>query len=178
MSLPLKVVFVLSLLLSGGAAAPSFPVWPSQFSVDFNETTSGVPFLSGKTTGKFYYDAAHHRSLTTRYSARFRLKRLLPYLVFHYCRVNGKYDRYCGSERIGKSTACNHLVTNGIRYLVFPDLEFCCACCNAAAGCDILKPNWLACLLICMLTHLQTKCLHHFRIRSMQPLWEMSLTVA
>ena len=78
MSLPLKVVSVLSLLLSGGAAAPSFPVWPSQFSVDFNETTSGVPFLSGKTTGKFYYDAAHHRSLTTRCRARFCLKRLCP----------------------------------------------------------------------------------------------------
>jgi hypothetical protein len=30
-----------------------------------------------------------------------------------------------------------------MRYLLFPGLGECCACCSAAEGCGILDPHWL-----------------------------------
>ena len=32
---------------------------------------------------------------------------------------------------------------NRCRYLYYPDESDCCYCCNAAAGCGLLKPDWL-----------------------------------
>ena len=46
----------------------------------------------------------------------------------------------------GDDSPCVHLVVNGTRYLIWPDLKpapFCCACCNAAAGCGIVTPTWM-----------------------------------
>lgn len=30
-----------------------------------------------------------------------------------------------------------------MRYLIWPRLSFCCACCTAAAGCGIVTPTWM-----------------------------------
>ena len=54
-------------------------------------------------------------------------------------RVQG--DRYCGSVHPLTDTPCTHLVAGGWRYLLFPKLLSCCACCSAAAGCGVLSPR-------------------------------------
>lgn len=40
-------------------------------------------------------------------------------------------------------TPCTHFVVDGLRYLAFPSLNYCCACCTAEDGCGIVKPDWL-----------------------------------
>jgi hypothetical protein len=79
--------------------------------------------LVGNTTGVYLYDYTNKRALTTR--------------------VNGKVDRFCGTV-LGGDHACNHLVLNGTRYLVYPDLKFCCNCCDDAHGCGVIKPDFLS----------------------------------
>lgn len=37
----------------------------------------------------------------------------------------------------------SHFVSNGTRYLWWPKLNDCCSCCDAAAGCGILRPDWI-----------------------------------
>jgi hypothetical protein len=57
-------------------------------------------------------------------------------------RATGKYDRYCGTVKTDDSP-CTHLVLDGMRYLWWPQLSFCCKCCNSAAGCGVVVPNWM-----------------------------------
>jgi hypothetical protein len=71
-----------------------------------------------------YYDATHNRS---------RLDR-----------ANGAYDMFCGSLQPNLTTACVSLVTEGKRYIYFPNKKQCCICCDAEHGCGILKPDWLS----------------------------------
>jgi hypothetical protein len=59
-------------------------------------------------------------------------------------RSTGKYDRYCSSIEFFEDIPCTHLVVGGLRYLVYPSKQYCCACCTSEQGCGILKPNWLA----------------------------------
>ncbi|KNC53032.1 uncharacterized protein AMSG_09324 [Thecamonas trahens ATCC 50062] len=118
---------LIPLSLSAPDASP--PVWPGTFTIAFNETASIPHIISGQTTGVMYYDAAHGRSLVTR--------------------VNGKYDRYCGSVEIARNTPCNHLVVPSasgqqVRYLDFPERKYCCQCCTQAQGCGVVSPDWMA----------------------------------
>ena len=41
------------------------------------------------------------------------------------------------------STAHSHIVTGGKRYLWYPQLQHCCFCCDDAAGCGTLVPDWI-----------------------------------
>lgn len=34
-------------------------------------------------------------------------------------------------------------MTGGKRYLWFPKLDYCCDCCDEAAGCGTLQPDWI-----------------------------------
>jgi len=104
---------------------PDSPVWPDTFSYTFTEST-WAPVIGNKTTsGTYYYSWP-----------------LKAYLV---TRENGRYDRYCGTNGVKafQDTPCNHLVVNGIRFLLYPEKKECCNCCTAAQGCGILKKNWL-----------------------------------
>lgn len=53
------------------------------------------------------------------------------------------YDRYCSTIFPLEDTPCTHLVVDGNRYLDFPAKNSCCLCCNEAAGCGVVVPNWL-----------------------------------
>lgn len=64
------------------------PVWPDQFTMDFNETAK--MFISGKTTGTWYYDASNNRQVIER--------------------KNGRHDRYCNSVFELQDTPCRHIV--------------------------------------------------------------------
>jgi hypothetical protein len=58
----MKASIVAGLVASASAsAAPATPVWPSSFSVSFNETTS-IIIASYNTSGVWYYDYANNRA--------------------------------------------------------------------------------------------------------------------
>ena len=58
-------------------------------------------------------------------------------------RRNGMNDPFCGPIQPNVSTHCTMLTRDGKRYIFFPEKRLCCVCCDAAHGCDVLKPNWL-----------------------------------
>jgi hypothetical protein len=77
----------------------------------------------GTTNGTYWYDFTNGKARTDR--------------------ANGKYDRYCGSVYKLTDTPCTHLVVDGLRYLVFPQKQYCCMCCTAAKGCGIMRRDWV-----------------------------------
>ena len=99
------------------------PVWPDQFTQTFTEKLTYPIIGTGVTSGVFYYN------WTTK---QYRIDR-----------VNGKWDRYCGSVYKFRNTPCSHFVNEGKRFLYFPEMNDCCMCCTDKGGCGILKPNWL-----------------------------------
>ena len=99
------------------------PVWQPQWEAQFTETFKYPIIGSSNTTGSFYYDWTNNR--------------------YRVDRENGKWDRYCGSVYKLTSTPCSHIVSEGKRYLWFPEKDYCCFCCDAAHGCGLLKPNWV-----------------------------------
>ena len=111
--------FTAAALVAAQQRAP--PVWASAWSVNFSETTS-IVVASYNTTGAWFYDFTN---------ARERLDR-----------ATGKYDRYCGSVD-GVDAPCSHLVSGGLRYLVWPTQSKCCGCCNSTQGCGIVTPTWM-----------------------------------
>jgi hypothetical protein len=58
-------------------------------------------------------------------------------------RADGNGDRYCGSVHPFSRTPCRHVVVDSRRYLVFPELNDCCFCCDSGHGCGVLRPDWL-----------------------------------
>ena len=102
---------------------PTAPSWPSRFSQTFIENFTYPIVGTGTTTGTFYYDWSNKR--------------------YRVDRENGKWDRYCGTIYKFQSTPCSHIVVDGMRYLYFPEKNYCCMCCTDKGGCGVLKPNWM-----------------------------------
>lgn len=98
------------------------PSWPNLFQQDFSEKMI-YSIFKGTTNGTIYYDFQN---------LRYRIDR-----------ENGKFDRYCGSVYKLTKTPCSHYVVDNMRYLHFPEKNHCCACCDSAHGCGILKPDWM-----------------------------------
>lgn len=121
--LQLAAALVAALARAPGASAqrPDPPVWPPAFSVAFNETT--WLFQSYNFSGVWYYDYANGRQRIDR--------------------STGAHDRYCGTIVTAEDAPCSHLVVDAVRYLVWPTLSKCCGCCNATAGCGVVKPTWM-----------------------------------
>ena len=99
------------------------PTWANKFSQYFEETMKYPVIGEGHTTGTMYYDFNTLRSRLDRQS--------------------GRYDRYCGTVYKFQDTPCTHYVSEGMRYLHFPDKNYCCMCCTSEKGCGVLKPNWM-----------------------------------
>jgi hypothetical protein len=57
-------------------------------------------------------------------------------------KVTGRYDPTCNSVLPNVTTKCQHLIVNDKRYIVFPEKQQCCFCCDASHGCGIVKPDW------------------------------------
>ena len=112
------------LLLFGFSESQVPPSWPNIFQEDFTEVLSYPLLGSGNTTGTIYYDWTMQR---------YALKR-----------QNGNWDRYCGTVYMFTDTPCTHIVSNGLRYLHFPDQKYCCMCCSGVNGCGVLRPDWTA----------------------------------
>jgi len=108
------------------AQTPLTPVWPNVFWQPFTETTSYPLIGSHSTTGSYYYDWTIQS--------------------YRIDRANGRYDRYCGLDGPYQfeNTPCSQIVNNGNRYIYYSALNVCCFCCNAANGCGMLFPTWMA----------------------------------
>eukprot|EP00775_Hariotina_reticulata_P005294 gene5294-5529_t len=86
------------------------------------------------------------------------------------CDNKGSYvAQYCMSIHPLTDTPCTHLVVGGQRYLIFPQLGQCCRCCDAAAGCGILDPNWLAEAEYIGQVWMQGQLAYEWAIRGLQP---------
>ena len=101
--------------------APNPPMWSPSFYVAYEET-----FVKGNASytfnGQFFYDAPNKRQRADK--------------------VNGRYDATCASILPNVSTKCQHLVVDEKRYIVFPDKNQCCMCCDAEHGCGIMRADW------------------------------------
>lgn len=51
------------------------------------------------------------------------------------CGLNGLYAFY--------NTPCTQYVSEGVRYLYYPEYNKCCNCCSAEDGCGVVIPTWL-----------------------------------
>lgn len=115
-----RLITVQAILIFALALDP--PVWPGSFEEAFDEK-----FVSTNTTaevnGILYYDGDNNRS---------RLDR-----------INGELDKFCNSLAPNINTPCQNLVTEGKRYIIFPQKSQCCFCCDSDHGCGILKRDWL-----------------------------------
>ena len=106
------------------AVSVDTPRWPDKWKATFNEKMTYPVIGSGETAGTMAYDVTSGQYIVDR--------------------ANGKWDRYCGSVYKFRNLRCTHYVSEGKRYLDFPEKNYCCYCCDAAHGCGILKPDWMS----------------------------------
>lgn len=119
----LSFALIFSVLFLGSLCQVTPPVWPSTWQASFNESMRDGPIEKGSTTGVYFYDFANNRSRIDR--------------------VDGKYDRYCGTEEIDVSTPCSQVVVEKEFWLLFEERQKCCRCCTDAEGCGVVSPDWL-----------------------------------
>jgi hypothetical protein len=121
----MKIALVIIALAALALADPLPPRWPPSYVQDFHEVNTYPVIGNFHTDGEFFYDAP---------TGRYRVDR-----------QNGKGDRYCWLHgfNILWNQKCSHIVSEGKRYLYYPEQNSCCYCCNAAQGCGILRQDWL-----------------------------------
>ena len=118
-----KFIIALSILaLASATTQPIPPIWSNQWQADFHEEMNDGIFGKGSTTGTLYYDWTNNLSRVDR--------------------ANGKKDRYCGTVKF-KETPCSQIVVDDVRYVYYPELNYCCACCTQKQGCGLLLPTWV-----------------------------------
>lgn len=118
-----KIALISALLLAVAVADRQPPVWPNQWEAKFTEKNTYPIIGTKENSGSFFYDWTNNR--------------------YRVDRDDGKFDRYCGSVYKFTSTPCSHIVTEGKRYLYFPEKDYCCYCCDAAHGCGLTRPDWV-----------------------------------
>jgi hypothetical protein len=84
----MRILVACILLALALAEAPTPPVWPNQFTMEFNETSRII--VAGITKGIWYYDAANNRHVIER--------------------KDGRHNRYCDSVFYQQSTPCRQIV--------------------------------------------------------------------
>ena len=118
-------MYLLLLLATAWAQTPAFPLWNPVWYSNFTETRTYAAYGVSEVTGVWYYNASLNISRMDRSS--------------------GRNDPFCGMNDwfMFFDTPCTHLINNGIRYMVYPQLQICCNCCSDSDGCGIIKPTWL-----------------------------------
>ena len=121
----MKYIVLLAIILAFAMSQDEDPMWNNRWCEDFTEQFTYGWLGPYTTSGKMCYDWD-----------------LKQYAVY---RDNGHWDRYCGFDwyHIWFASPCTHYVKNATRYLHYPKENYCCTCCYAEDGCDVLKPNWL-----------------------------------
>ena len=91
------------LLLLGCFLALTFalepPVFPSQYTLEFNESAYIAIANPGETKGTIYFDDLKNRQ--------------------SIYRDNGRFDRFCGTVFRDIDTPCNHIIIEGIPLFYF-----------------------------------------------------------
>lgn len=109
----------LSLVILGLCVDP--PIWPDVWSQEF---VVNYTFVGGVyTVGKHWYDYGNNSERVT----------------FQ----NGQYESICSSIMPDVNTVCTQILTNGNLYVIFPENQRCCRCCNNISGCVVKNPQWL-----------------------------------
>ena len=85
------IIGVIFLALCGLVITETPPHWPSQFTIDFNETSSVLN--KGSTNGTLWYDTPNNRET-----------------IF---RQHSRHDRYCGTIFAVGDFPCSHITTGG-----------------------------------------------------------------
>jgi len=118
-----KLIVILCIfVLTSATTQPSPPTWANQWQANFHEEINDGIFGKGSTTGTLYFDWTNNLSRVDR--------------------TNGRKDRYCGTVKF-KETPCSQIVVDDIRYIYYPELNYCCACCTKKEGCGLLLPTWI-----------------------------------
>lgn len=114
-------VFLLCALLclALGVTAPNYNY---SFHINFDES-----YIQNQTTyrvnGQTFYDPQNNRERVDR--------------------TNGRYNLFCGTIIPNVTTPCQSYTVKDKRWIVFPQRQQCCFCCDSSHGCGILKPDWL-----------------------------------
>lgn len=98
--------------------------WADTWQMPFKESMKlGWDNVKSEVTGMFYYDYTKKRMRITRTSCR--------------------GDRFAGNTRLFDNSPCDHIiVSNGSRFLYWPQRKHCCYCCGPRF-CSALKPEWI-----------------------------------
>ena len=115
-----KILVTFVLVMAVLALDP--PTYNYAFKINFDETFI-INKAQYKVNGQFIYDPVNNRERVDR--------------------TNGRYDIVCGTVLPNTTTPCQQITVNNTRWIVFPQKTSCCACCDAAHGCGILRPDWL-----------------------------------
>eukprot|EP01012_Entosiphon_sulcatum_P009260 TRINITY_DN1515_c0_g1_i9.p1 TRINITY_DN1515_c0_g1~~TRINITY_DN1515_c0_g1_i9.p1 ORF type:complete len:211 (-),score=31.50 TRINITY_DN1515_c0_g1_i9:333-965(-) len=97
------------------------PKWGAPFFSEFEEVT-----VRGNTTGWYAIDLHHNNDGSQ--------------AVFRH---DGYADAICGALK-NAHEPCIQLATGPYRYLVWPQSNECCICCDRSAGCGPLSPGWVS----------------------------------
>jgi len=111
-------------LVVSSLAADPVPKWPRQFYFQFNETYVSQPGVL--LPGFMALDLDYQGGSESMY------------------RSDGFYDHICSGVQPNYHGPCQQIYTGGYRYIIVPDNNFCCRCCNSASGCGALYENWIA----------------------------------
>eukprot|EP01012_Entosiphon_sulcatum_P009259 TRINITY_DN1515_c0_g1_i8.p2 TRINITY_DN1515_c0_g1~~TRINITY_DN1515_c0_g1_i8.p2 ORF type:complete len:253 (-),score=25.47 TRINITY_DN1515_c0_g1_i8:333-986(-) len=103
-------------------AQPPEPTWPTPFFSEFEEVT-----VRGNTTGWYAIDLQQGDGGSQ--------------AVY---RADGHADNICGLVKPASHEPCVQLATGAYRYLVWPQSNECCICCDRSAGCGPLSPGWVS----------------------------------
>lgn len=114
-----ELVILTTLLVVGFSIDP--PLWPNVWSQEFveNYTIAGGVY----TVAKHWYDYPNSNERVT----------------FQ----NGQYETICGSIMPSVKTVCTQLITKGNLWVIFPEQQKCCRCCDGASGCLVKDPRWI-----------------------------------
>lgn len=117
---------VLALVFVAGCNCTVTPLWPLEWTSNFNETAVDLnnTSITGQTDGIFYYNFGGGKQRIDR--------------------VNGQYDRICGTQKPGVSASCSQIITQEALWVIYPDTQECCECCTKVGGCSVVSNSWLA----------------------------------
>ena len=117
----MKIVLILVLLAIVNSI--DAPIYNYSYHIAYDETFV-IDSVNYKVNGQKFYDPVNNRERVDR--------------------TNGRYNLFCGTVLPNVTTPCQQITADNKRWVIFPNKTSCCLCCDAAHGCGILKPSWLA----------------------------------
>ena len=100
------------------------PIWPAHFSMSITQKVMPNSSSFEYNTGKIWVDYDKNNLRMQKNDSR--------------------YDSYCNAVLPNWSVPCTQIINKGIKYVVFPNNNLCCECCNIAdPNCPFWRRDWL-----------------------------------